>query len=149
MTHLRLLAAIAALGLAAGSADARPHRPAQVPNGSALGCALCHTNTFGGGARNAFGQMVEEGFLTSNDFNGDVIWGPELAALDADGDGATNGEELQDPDGTWSVGDPNPGDPEAVTLPFDASSFPPPAQPTAVTASSWGTIKATLRDLID
>jgi len=28
------------------------------------------------------------------------FWGPELAAKDSDGDGRTNGEELQDPEGT-------------------------------------------------
>lgn len=149
MTHLRFLAALAAIGLTIGSADARPARVTQIPNGAQLGCGSCHVNPAGGGARNSFGQMIENGFLTSNDFSGSVVWGPELAALDADGDGATNGEELQDPDGTWSAGDPNPGDPEAVTLPFDASSFPPPADPTAVTSSSWGAVKAALRDLID
>ena len=34
--------------------------------------------------------------------------GTRTAALDADGDGATNGEELGDPDGTWQQGDANP-----------------------------------------
>ncbi len=40
-----------------------------------------------------------------------VQWGPALAALDSDGDGFTNGEELQDPNGTWEVGSAAPGAP--------------------------------------
>ncbi len=31
-----------------------------------------------------------------------------LFELDSDGDGLTNGEELGDPEGLWSIGDPNP-----------------------------------------
>lgn len=152
MLTLRSVAALAAVAMLSSvvPSDARPARVGQVPNGSALGCALCHVNPGGGGVRNAFGQMVENGFLTSNDFSGSVVWGPELAALDADGDGATNGEELQDPDGAWSAGDAAPGDVDLVTLTWDADSFPPPPpDATAVTASSWAGVKAAIRAIVD
>ena len=48
---------------------------------------------------------------------GNVIWGAPLAGLNADGDGATNGAELQDPTGAWSIGQPQPGNPALVTNP--------------------------------
>ena len=51
-----------------------------------------------------------------------VLWGPALAGLNADGDGATNGAELQDPTGAWSVGQPQPGTPALVTNPGIAES---------------------------
>lgn len=132
--------------LTATTIDARPWRPAQVPNGSQIGCILCHSSPGGGDARNPFGLMVEGGFLEGIN----VVWGPELAALDADGDGVPNGEELLDPDGTWAIGDPNPGDFSTVTLPGDVDSFPPPPPDnTAVASSTWAQIKSALRDLID
>ena len=142
--------ALAALFLIAGLADqveARGKRVNQIPNGAAFGCAGCHVDPNGGGARNAFGQMIGQQFLTGAGFVGDVIWGPELAALDADGDGATNGEELGDPAGTWDwqAGDANPGDPDAVTRPWDAESFPPP-QPTAVESSTWARVKLLIQE---
>lgn len=147
MHPVRSLAVLAAAALLSASAiDARPHRTAQVPNGSQLGCALCHNSPSGGDARNAFGLTVQNGFITG----GNVVWGPELAAIDSDGDGATNGQELLDPDGTWVIGDANPGDFAAVTLPWDADSFPPPPpRPTAVTASSWASVKAVLQEPVD
>ncbi len=148
MLHpVRCLAMLAVVTLISATAiDARPHRPAQVPNGSVLGCALCHNSSFGGDARNAFGLTVQNGFLDA----GNVVWGPELAAIDSDGDGATNGQELLDPDGLWQIGDDNPGDPAQLTLPWDADSFPPPPPaPTAVTASTWASVKSALRDLVD
>lgn len=136
--------AVLALVLAAVSADARPSRVAQLPNGAVLGCGGCHVSPSGGGVRNSFGLQIESDFLTASGFSGEVIWGPELAALDADGDGASNGLELGDPEGAWRVGDAAPGDADAVTQPWNADSFPPPA-PTAVAASSWADVKALMR----
>lgn len=105
---------------------ARSFRPAEIPNGDVNRCSNCHLNPAGGGARNVFGQEVENNFLSTPGAAGHVQWGPSLAAIDSDGDGFTNGEELQDPNGTWKPGDPAPGDPSLVTLPGDSTSHPSP-----------------------
>ena len=98
----------------------RSFRVSKVPYGSKYSCNTCHTNG-GGTPRNSFGLDVESR-VTPN--GTEVFWGPELAALDSDGDGFTNGEELQDPDGLWSEGSPNPGDPALVTHPGNPNDFP-------------------------
>ena len=102
---------------------ARSFRVTQVPNGQVFDCNTCHISG-GGTPRNSFGSDIESNYLTSPGASGDVEWGPELAALDSDGDGFTNGEELLDPNGEWSAGDPNPGDPSNVTAPGDPNDFP-------------------------
>ena len=98
----------------------RSFRTSQVPNGSKYSCNTCHTSG-GGSSRNSFGLEIQNNFLSS----GDVVWGAELAAIDSDGDGFTNGEELQDPNGEWTAGTPAPGDIELVTNPGDPNDFPP------------------------
>ena len=116
-----------------------------MPNGISLGCVACHVSSGGGGPRNAFGLQIEADFLSQAGFSGVVLWGPELAALDADGDGATNGEELGDPDGTWQQGDANPEG--EIFFPWDAESTPPPPPPpapTAIETAGWGQIKLLL-----
>lgn len=143
-----LAAALFLGGLAAEEAEARPKRLGQVPNTGLYGCNTCHT-TGGGTPRNPFGLEVEANFLTTAGFAGDVVWGPELAALDSDGDGATNGMELGDPDGTWVAGD---ADPEGEAFaPGDPDSTPPLPEPepeeTAVEASTWGQIKSLIDEL--
>jgi len=90
----------------------------QIPNGSKNSCANCHPSG-NYGQTNKFGQAVK--FYVSG---GKVNWGEALALLDSDGDGFTNGVELQDPEGTWSQGNPAPGDLSLVTNPGDANSFP-------------------------
>ena len=133
-----LLAAVLLMAaMVAGEAEARGKRVGQIPNGGIDGCNTCHTSG-AGTARNAFGMEIENGFL---DDNGDVIWGVELAALDSDGDGASNGLELGDPDGTWVADD---ADPENAFHPGDPDSTPPlpEPEPTAVERSSWAQIKA-------
>ena len=149
-------------GLVAEEATARGKRVSQIPNGAAFSCNACHT-AGGGSPRNAFGLELETNFLTAAGPAGDVIWGPELAALDSDGDGASNGAELGDPDGTWVAGNPDPaGDDDSegedhtehehegdsslagqVFNPGDPTSTPPPAphDDTAVEVSTWGQIK--------
>ena len=57
------------------------------------------------------------------------FWEAELAALDSDGDGRTNGEELLDPLGRWERGEPQPGDDSRVTNP-GVEDDPPPPLPT-------------------
>lgn len=98
---------------------ARPFRPGQIPNGNKFSCANCHINPAGGGARNPFGTVVENNYLV----NGDVQWQAALAALDSDGDGRTNGQELQDPNGAWRIGDPAPGDYNKVSNPGVADAI--------------------------
>ncbi len=138
-----LSAMLVFVGLLSSPLEARPARSGQVPNGTTFGCVMCHVSGGGGGPRNAFGLQIEADFLSQAGFAGIVLWGPELAALDADGDGATNGEELGDPEGVWQAGDPNPaGD---IFLPWDAESTPPPPpapEPTAVEETGWARIKS-------
>lgn len=100
-----------------GSLSARDFRVGQVPNGNSFNCFTCHNGY--GGSRNDFGKEIEANYL---DNSGNVVWGPELAALDSDADGGTNGTELQDPTGAWTIGDANPGDAALVTNPGDDGS---------------------------
>lgn len=99
----------------------RKFRVAQLPNGSVNSCANCHVSPQGGGQFTAFGRTVSDDFL---DFNGNVMWDASLASRDSDGDGFTNGRELLDPDGKWTFGQPDPGDPANVYNPGDAGSKP-------------------------
>jgi len=100
----------------------RSFRVSQIPNGSVNGCANCHVNPEGGGTRNAFGKLVEQKFLSTAGAGGQVQWGPVLASYDADGDGISNGEELSDPFGEWTTGQPSPGNSFFVSKPGDAAS---------------------------
>jgi hypothetical protein len=100
------------------SVEARAQRPGQIPNGGTFSCANCHVNSGGGGARNAFGQAIEAGFLNGSGAGASVNWNATIAGMDSDGDGVTNGTELGDPDG-----DGNPSAGVTVTNPGDASSF--------------------------
>lgn len=103
-------------------------RVGQIPNGGINSCGNCHVSEFGGGPRNSFGQKVEESFLN---IQGNVQWGPQLASLDSDGDGFSNGVELQNPTGVWSGGPV--GDPSKVTNPGNPLSKP---NPTSVTENT-------------
>ena len=104
-----------------GNLSASEFRVQQIPNGAKFGCLNCHISSAGGGARNSFGQLVEQKYLDSQ---GNVKWGAALAAEDADKDGFTNGQELQDPAGTWKAGQANPGNSSLVTLPGNSNSKP-------------------------
>lgn len=89
-----------------------PQRVELIPHGERFRCLTCHV--VAGGVRNPFGeavgQIVDEGST-------DPFWSVGLARADADGDGLTNGEELQDPEGKWQVGQESPGDRALVTNP--------------------------------
>ena len=112
------------LSIASTILVSRSFRVTQIPNGNQAQCLNCHNSEFGG-SRNVFGQAIQSGFLSTPGPSGNVQWGPELAALDSDNDGFTNGEELGDPDGTWSQGQPAPGDPNNISNPGDPNSTPP------------------------
>lgn len=108
----------------------RDFRVSKVPNGGKFSCATCHTSSFGGGDRNNFGKSVESLVPTGSiqDF-----WGPALAGLDSDGDGFSNGVELQDPNGAWKTGQANPGNLSLVTNPGDPNS-----KPTSTSVADFG-----------
>jgi hypothetical protein len=125
MLRLRLVpGALIALtvSFAASDASARSFRVDNLPNGDAFGCRNCH-NDDTGATMSPFGSDARN-FLDSVQVQGaNVAWAVELCNADSDGDGWTNGEELGDPDCTWTVGSPNPSG--NVTNPGNASSGPP------------------------
>ncbi len=103
--------------------NAREKRVDQLPNGGVDRCANCHVSAGGGGPRNPFGEAVLNGFLNGGQF-GDVNWVVGLAHLDSDNDGFMNGEELQDLNAEWMMGDPAPGNPALVSNPGEIGSIP-------------------------
>jgi len=94
--------------------SAKSSFPSMMPNGMVNRCANCHVRSSGGGPRNAFGQDVALALR-----QGPAFWTSALAALDSDGDGFTNGEELGDPDGDGVAQEGM-----NVTLPGNAADFP-------------------------
>lgn len=114
---LTISAAIAIISIS--NLTARDFRVNQLPNGSKFRCSNCHVSSGGGGSLNKFGQVVGSKYLNG----GNVVWNAELAGLDSDGDGFTNGAELGDPKGEWKIGQANPNVNE-VTNPGNAQSIP-------------------------
>jgi len=106
-----------------------PKRVDHIPNGNVFSCANCHIDPAGGGQRNAFGQHVEFYFL---DEEGDVVWNGDLSLMDSDSDGISNGSELQDPSGTWTIGKPDPGDPDHVLNPGQSNNLLRPVSPARI-----------------
>ena len=139
---MKRLTTVLLFALAPTTALALPAFPNQIPNGGTNSCATCHINPAGGGATNDFGTDVD-----ANIVGGVVQWN-ELFNIDSDGDGQTNGQELQDPCGTWSQGDADPaGDVSAPGDDSDVLGAPPdntcegvePAPPPEGGCSSTGT----------
>lgn len=95
-----------------------PEYESQIPNGFVNSCLTCHVSSAWGSPRNQFGED------SGNNKSGAFINWAELASLDSDGDGFTNGEELQDPNGEFVTGNSNPGDMTLVTNPGNSESFP-------------------------
>jgi hypothetical protein len=119
--------------------EARQIRVGQIPNGDVFECATCHTSNFGG-PRNDFGKAVATRLteLYGSASSTKAFWDSVLAGRDADGDGASNGLELGDPDG-----DGVPASGAEVTKPGDASSKPelPPAAPSLTVQKVGGTVQ--------
>ena len=120
----RLLLALTAFVISFTSAvslTARSFRVGMMPNGNTFSCSNCHLNPGGGGARNAFGEAVRA-LVTPG--GAQPFWSAALAAMDSDGDGVSNGEELGDPEGdgsanrTQNISNPgNSGSTPSVTAP--------------------------------
>lgn len=104
------------------NSQARPWRPSQIPNGNEFACANCHISAFGGGPRNPFGVDVWDFIVTPG--SRDSFWNLALTQKDSDRDSATNGEELQDPNGIFQCGEPSPGNRTLVSNPGDPDSLP-------------------------
>ncbi|UCH78550.1 MAG: hypothetical protein JSU81_00970 [Candidatus Coatesbacteria bacterium] len=117
-TAMVLILASATVALAHGSYVRR------VPNGSAFSCNTCHTE-----------KKFQDDFK-----NNGLKWNRALAIKDSDGDGASNGVELQDPGGTWRENNPDPKVPGWSTYNPDSRGSRPPYAP--VEPTSMGRVKA-------
>jgi hypothetical protein len=107
---------------------ARPEYQDRVPNARINACITCHQQPTGGPGWNPFGL----------DFRANVFaWNQALAGKDSDSDGYTNGVELGDPEGTWQVSNPQPGNPALVSKPGDPTSTPP----VAIKSATWRDLK--------
>lgn len=100
----------------------RSFRVNQLPYGSKYQCSSCHVNPVGGGVRTPFGETVYDNLGEPKSI-ANVRW-DLIFNIDSDGDGFTNGEELQDPDGQWAQGQANPGNSDLVTQPWNPNSKP-------------------------
>ena len=83
-----------------------------IPNGAEVSCSGCHTEP---PSLNAFGSAFD---------GANQLWTPGLATADSDGDGFSNGWELQDPAGAWNSSQSDPGDALLVTFPGNGGDFP-------------------------
>ena len=115
--YLIPIAATVAL-LATSVAIAKPAFPSKVPY-QGFSCATCHDGSPGLASLNSF----------ANDFRAaGNTWTVALCEKDSDGDGASNGAELLDPDCDWAEGDaPRTGE---AYKPADASDAPEVEEPT-------------------
>lgn len=99
----------------------RSFRVTKIPNGGKFACENCHVDPGGGGTLNQFGLAVNARVTPNGNQN---FWNQSLAAIDSDGDGFSNGAELQDANGSWIVGTNNPGNFNDVTNPGNPLSKP-------------------------
>jgi hypothetical protein len=118
------LLAITGVALLAATAFAHQSYVTRIPNGSTFGCSTCHN---------------EEKFLTDFKAAGNK-WTAALAAKDSDGDRASNGVELQDPEGKWTAGKADPKIRGWQTYNPDSRTSVPPYAP--VEPMSMGRVKA-------
>ncbi|MCX6148639.1 MAG: T9SS type A sorting domain-containing protein [Candidatus Kapabacteria bacterium] len=87
-----------------------------IPNGKSNTCLNCHSSLLGG-----TNTLKTFGLDFRNNFHS---WDSTLAKLDSDGDGFSNGLELQDSFGLWKEGLPSPGKQNLVSNPNDKNSKP-------------------------
>lgn len=87
--------------------------PDELPNGGEATCENCHTPDFG--------DLTPFGV----DYQMTFTWNASLATIDSDGDGFSNGWELQDPTGVWSKGQSAPGNAALVANPGVSEDAPP------------------------
>lgn len=116
MKNLSLVIIIAASFIAV-DASARGSYRAEVPNADVNNCETCHTGANGGPSWNMFGQPLKDDPGT---FGAVPDWST-FCDEDFDGDGASNGEELGDPDCNF----PGQAAGDYVSNPADAASKPP------------------------
>ena len=123
----RFIAALVAVVLVgAPSARANQEWGDQIPNlPTAGGCdGLCH----------ATGLLTSPLYIDLEAAG--FVWNATMANADSDGDGFSNGWELQDPSGTWVSGTTDPGNAAFVSNPAFANLLPPlpvATNPTAIT----------------
>ena len=127
-----VVSAVVFIAAVASRVGARSRFVAEIPNGTVFECSNCHVDPGGGGTRTAFGNAFSS--------NGDV-WTSTLATKDSDGDGYSNGLELQDVNGTWQSGQPEPGNLSLVSNPGSSGSTPT----LAVEPATWSAIKSLYR----
>jgi dopamine beta-monooxygenase len=73
------------------TASSRPFRIGRIPDkGKGFGCATCHINSRGGGARNSFGSDYEKIAIKAGE-----KYTEDLGKKDSDGDGFTNDREFE------------------------------------------------------
>jgi hypothetical protein len=124
LAHLlrqRLLLLFVLIGAAylfsVSTASALPPAPGRIPNGTVYYCGTCHQSGHSG---SSVPMIPAHSDAMRNDyFAANKTWTTTLANQDSDGDGFTNGEELQDPFGTWAIGQADPGDVAFVSNPSD------------------------------
>jgi cysteine-rich repeat protein len=137
----RLFLALVAVCMIAALTPARAYafeaNVTKVPNpvyttngiGQSRACITCHNNPDGGSGCTLGDPVSDPLGHCWNEFGRDFymngqVWDATLAGVDSDGDGFTNGQELQDFAGLWTLGQTYPGVGSHATRPGFASSTP-------------------------
>ena len=85
---------------------ARSERQGHIPNGRSFSCDSCH-----GKASLQVRDLTPFGVDVNRNMSGGVVQWQNIWNLDSDGDGFSNGLELNDPNGTWRRGQADPAGP--------------------------------------
>lgn len=131
---LLMFTVVLSLGLVLSQAWGYDPYVNNIPNGTVFSCSNCHPSATVYKPLRSFGSDYKS--------NGKV-WSLTLASLDSDGDGYTNGVELQDPNGTWVKGQPDPGNQTLVSNPGDPNSTPPAG------CNTWSDVIAKYNEYVD